>query len=158
MMRKTLILLAFFAFATTACKDKVEGAPTEPAATPAVAGPAVADEPAPAPERRPRRITPDRIAEIEASGRTGFWSSVTEVCPGSRERAILTWNVQDPADDKYVVYVVGKDGSERNFGQGGPIGEKATGPWLRPGATFRLRTGGDKQEVAKVEIAAKADC
>lgn len=106
---------------------------------------------------RQRPITPEEIAQIEASGKTGLWSEVTEVCRksgGQGVRTTLTWNVSDKGVDKVVVYVVDKDGTERHFGKGGPVGRQITGPWLKPGLTFKLR-GPDKQEVGAVTIGEK---
>lgn len=106
---------------------------------------------------RLRPITPEEIAQIEASGKTGLWSEVTEVCRkagGQGVRTTLTWNVTDKGVDRVVVYVVDKNGTERHFGKGGPVGRRVTGPWLRPGLIFKLR-GPDKQEVAAVTIGEK---
>jgi hypothetical protein len=52
-------------------------------------------------------------------------------------------------------HVVDKNGQERNFGQGGPIGLKETGPWLRPGITFKIRAADSKQELGSVVIGEK---
>ena len=49
-------------------------------------------------------------------------------------RGMITWNITDPGVDRVAVYLVGK--TEKLFGQGGPAGEKQTGPWLRPGLVF----------------------
>jgi len=129
-----------------------------PTPAPADAAPATREPaavPAP-PARRPaRRITPDEIAQIEASGRTGLWSEVTEVCAGAKPvRTTLTWNVAPSGAERVVVYVVDK-GVERNFGQGGPIGLKETGPWLRAGTEFKLRAAGTKEELGNLVIGRK---
>lgn len=104
---------------------------------------------------------PERLAAIQASGRTGMWSSVDETC-GKGTRAArsttLAWNVSDSGASRVVVYVVNEEGVERNFGTGGPIGEKATGPWLRPGITFRLRDRQTKELIDELVIPRAADC
>ena len=106
----------------------------------------------------PRRITPEEIAQIDASGKTGLWSDVTDVCPKDAKagvRTTLTWNVKASGAERVVVYVVDKNGQERNFGQGGPIGLKETGPWLHPGIIFKIRAADSKQELGSVVIGEK---
>ena len=123
-----------------------------PAATTAPAAPAAA----PVAKRAARRITPDEIAQIEASGRTGLWSEVMEVCAGAKPvRTTLTWNVKPSGAERVVVYVVDRKGVERNFGQGGPIGLKETGPWLRSGTVFKVRAAGTKEELGNLVIGEK---
>jgi len=148
-MKQILIFLAAMSLALAACnRPAADSTNTATAAKPKAAA-----------ERKPhlQPVTPEEIAQIEASGKTGLWSEVTEVCrkPGAQGiRTTLTWNVTDKGVDRVVVYVVGKDGTERHFGKGGPVGRNVTGPWLRPGLVFKLR-GPDKQEVAAVTIGEK---
>lgn len=102
--------------------------------------------------------TEERIAEIVASGKTGFWSDVTEVCPKDRPvpSATLTWNVTGSGVEGVVVYVVDPkidtDDVGRLFNQSGPVGERRTGPWLKPGLMFKLRSKGDDTELGSITI------
>lgn len=162
-MKALPCLLFCSVLALSACKDKIENDTTQPAADPAAATPAdtVDETPAPAADERPRVTSPERIAEIEAEGRTGLWADVDTTCgKGPRENRVttLTWNVTDSGSERVVVYVVSEDGNERNFGTGGPVGEKETGPWLRPGITFRLRDRETREQIDELVIPAAADC
>jgi len=105
-----------------------------------------------------RKLTRERIAEIRESGRTGLWSDVAELCAGEHARAMIGWNVDASGVDAVAVYLVGKTGNEKLFAQGGPVGEKATGAWLRPGMAFKARAKDDARELASLEIAGKQDC
>lgn len=160
-MRNSLIFILFIMPLATGCKDKVERptashASTSQSAKQSDGSPDPPDDPAPKPQ--PGQITPERVAEIKASGRTGFWSQITEVCPRTWEETTLTWNISNEPVNRFVVYVVDKDGTEHHFGQGGAVGEKRTGPWLKPGLQFKLRSAGDKREVGVVEIGLKPEC
>jgi hypothetical protein len=150
-----LAVLTALAVTLTACKEKI--APSDeasPSSSSKMLQPSVGPN---AEKARPKRITAERIAEIKAAGRTGFWSELTAVCPGVREATMLTWNIPDGAG-RHVVYVIDKDGRERNFGQGGPVGEKMTGQWLQAGLVFKLRAAGDKREIATLTIGRRTDC
>lgn len=115
--------------------------------------------PAPKPPAQARKaITPERIQEIEASGQSGLWSSVTEVCAKDVNlglRTMLTWNVKDRGTEKVVVYAVDNKNVERHFGQGGPVDERETGPWLRPGVSFKIRDHNSGVELGSVVIGEK---
>ncbi len=154
MKHHALIGLALLSLAFTACNRNAgeSGAPTAgaPAATAPATTPAARKPQAPA--------TPEEIAQIEASGKTGLWSDVTEVCRKDIKKGIgttLTWNVKDKGANKVVLYVIGKNGVERNFGSGGPVGRKQTGPWLVPGLMFRVRDPATKADVGSVTIGEK---
>jgi hypothetical protein len=105
-----------------------------------------------------RKLTPARIEEIRASGRKGLWADPAEVCAGDNPRGMIGWNVEDAGTDTVVVYLVGKSGSEKVFAQGGPVGEKATGPWLRPDMAFKVRAKDDSRELGTVTVSTKAGC
>jgi len=158
---QSLLLMAILvALVSTGCKQKV---PVEPGdAKPAAVETDTAKQPAAAAEKPLPNIAPAaRIAEIEKSGRTGFWSSVTEYCPGKTGRsAILTWNVSASGAKNVVVYVVDKQrNEERHFGRGGPIGERQTGPWLSPaGIQFKLRNADGGAELGDVVIERATSC
>ena len=113
---------------------------------------------APAPQA-PKATSPERIAEIEASGKTGMWATVTDVCPADIQagiRTTLVWNVKASGAKRVILYVVDPDGKERNFGQGAAVGEKETGPWLHPGRTFRIRNYDTKDDLGTVVIGKKS--
>lgn len=150
-MQKLLFVTAMLATSVLAsgCKQKV--------AEPAPAPPAAATEAPPAAKPLPRIAPPARIAEIKASGKTGFWSDPAEACPG-RRTAILTWNVEASGATSVILYGVGKDGNERKFGHGGPVGERQTGPWVRPGITFKLRNADGGAELGSITFKRGASC
>ena len=157
-MRKPLAVALAISIALVGCKQKV--AETDTPASPAT--PATTETPAAAnatgePAKLPRFATAARIAEIKASGRTGFWIDTPEFCPGHRV-GVLSWNVESSGAQKVVVYAVGKDGKENNFGRGGPVGERQTGPWLKPGLTFKLRNAEGGAELGTVTIARGTSC
>jgi hypothetical protein len=146
---KLLLQIAFvlgFLSLATACSRSEQPSTTAPAATQA-----------PPPATQPAKPTAEeRIAAIEASGRTGFWASVSDVCRqeiGRGVRTTLAWNVKGRADH-VVLFVNDPIHGEQHFGQGGPIGEKETGPWLKPGLAFLLRSSAG-EELGRVEITEK---
>lgn len=114
----------------------------------------------PAPQgRAPKVATAERIQEIEASGQTGLWASVTEVCPKDVKlglRTTLTWNVKDQGAEGVVIYGIDIKKVERRLGKGGPVGEVETGPWLRPGVSFNIRDVKSDTMLGSVEIGEKA--
>ncbi|QDQ74417.1 hypothetical protein FNZ56_11275 [Pseudoluteimonas lycopersici] len=149
------------AFALAGCKQKVDdsaanGALPQPASTqqPAAASPQAATGEA---KKPPRFASAARIAEIKASGKTGFWADPAEFCPGRRVTT-LTWNVESSGAQKVVVYVIDKEGKERNFGRGGPVGERQSGPWLKPGMTFKLRNQEGGAELGSITIPRGKSC
>lgn len=156
-MQKPLFVVAILslAIALSGCKQKV-AEPVAPATSAPSAAPAeTASESRPA--TLPRFATPARIAEIKASGKTGFWADPADFCPGRRV-AVLTWNVEASGAAKVVLYVVGKDGGEHHFGRGGPVGERQTGPWIAPGIVFVLRNADGGAELGRITIARGKSC
>ena len=148
-----LVLIGCLFFLGACSKPEPAAAPEATSST----APAATETPAAQPQA-PKVVTAERIQEIEASGLTGLRSSVTEVCAKEVNqglRTTLTWNVKDRNAEKVVVYVVDKNG-ERHFGQGGPVGEKETGPWLRPGISFKIRDSSTKDELGSVVIGEKS--
>lgn len=111
-----------------------------------------------APPAAAKQQTPEeRLAAIEASGRTGLWASVSDVCRqdiGHGVRTTLSWNVKGHADH-VVLFVIDAKHGEQHFGQGGPVGERETGPWLQPGLVFLIRAAGTNEELGRVQIGEK---
>ena len=97
-----------------------------------------------------------RLAAIKASGRTGLWADVADVCHGKHERAVLMWNVQLEPSNRVGVYLVGGGGSERLVSRGAAVGERQTGPWVRAGMTFVLRAEESRKELARLVIGEKS--
>jgi hypothetical protein len=151
-----LFVLAAGLMTLGACSRQEQPATAEtPAAAPAPepAAPAPAAKPQP-----PKPTSPERIAEIEASGKTGLWATVTDVCRKdvkSGVRTTLAWNVKGQAE-RVILYVVDAKHGETHFGQGGPVGERESGPWLQPGLTFRIRNFDTKEDVGSVVIGERA--
>ena len=158
--RLTIACVAIAVISLAACKPKpAEGQASDTPAKAAATSPTLATAPAPTTAKQPVFAAPARIAEIKASGQTGFWASTTEFCPGKHERSTtLTWNVTDSGASKVVVFVVNKAGKEQHFGRGGPIGERQTGPWLKPGLSFRLRNADGGAELGSIQITRGKDC
>lgn len=152
-MKHTLLLCALSAALLSACNRAP--APAETANAPSATQPASDTDMAPTVQKS-HPATAQEIAEIKATGKTGLWADVDAVCAkGRAPRTMLSWNVSDSGADKVVVYVVDKNGDERHFGQGGPVGHKQTGPWLKPGLGFKIRQAGTKTELGTLTIADK---
>ena len=92
-----------------------------------------------------------------SSGRTATLSAdpdSVEAChPGKHPSSLLRWDATDSGASAVVLTVFNpKDGSEKQFGRGGPVGSKQSGPWLRQGVVFKLRNADTKAELASVTI------
>lgn len=150
--------IAFVAIAVitlAACKPKV---PEQTAPTAAASAATTAPIAAPA-KRLPNVATAARIQEIITTGKTGFWTDMPEFCPGKSGRvAILGWNVTASGAKKVIVYAVGTDGKEQNFGHGGPVGERQTGPWVHPDVQFKLRNAEGGAELGSLSIPRGKSC
>jgi len=155
---KPFLACVFACMLLLGCKDKIDA--SAPAAVPASAdgdaAPAAIDDATPSARQATGPATPARVAEIEAGGRAGFWAETAEVCRGDHPRTWLVWNVRDSGAERVIVYVVDRNGQEQHFGQGGPVGEKQTGPWLYPGIVFKLRAMDDGRELGSVQVGEKA--
>ena len=152
-VKKTSIPLVLAGFLLLAACSKSEQPVAESPASTGAATPVSSSSPQPA-----TPASPERIAELEASGKTGLWATVDDVCARdirSGVRTMLRWNVKGRAD-RVTLYVVDAKHGETHFGQGGPVGERETGPWLRPGLTFRIRNHDTKEDLGSVVIAARA--
>jgi len=161
-MRTPLVIAIalLFAIALPGCKQKLgEQAANAPHAQPGTEEVA-SGSPTPSAATQaklPRFASAARIAEIKASGRTGFWIDTPEFCPGHRV-AVLTWNVEGSGARNVVVYLVSKDGKEHHFGRGGPVGERQTGPWLKPDLTFKLRNQDGGAELGSITVPRGKSC
>lgn len=111
---------------------------------------------APAKQASGNRLSAAQVAAIAASGKTGLWSDPSELCAGkARGQATLAWNVKDTGVRQVNLYLVGRNGKERRFASGGPIGGKMSGRWLMPGTAFVLRASNDAHELGRVVIGKK---
>ena len=149
-MKKAPILAAALALALAACNQEPASSPTgqAPDASPA----AVAGAPAAAPTQASAQGKVD-VAGIEASGKTGLWAEPAGVCAkGSKDGVLIAWNVKDSGAAKVDVNVLTKEGDERNFAKGGPIGGKNSGRWVRPGRIFKVRDAATGDELGTVTI------
>ena len=158
-MQKPIAAAAILSFAIviSGCKPKVDESAAATAPAPATSSAPAEAAAKPAPGKLPKFATPSRIAEIKSSGQTGFWANPAEFCPGKRV-TVLTWNIEASGAQKVIVYVVDKDGKERHFGRGGPVGERQTGPWLQPGLTFKLRNADGGAELGSITFARGKSC
>lgn len=157
-MRNSLLIGACLAAALCACNKQEDVAPA-PGATQAPASSAARTKDAPQKlpaQRRSQAVTAEELARIKATGRSGLWSEPDAFCAkATRQQATLFWNVEAKGVKRTTIALIDKAGHERRLGQGGPIGRKATGPWLRSGATFILRDRANKSEIGKLTIPAK---
>lgn len=65
----------------------------------------------------------------------------------------LHWHLKESGVPIVNMFVVDEQGVEQAFAQQGPEGALPTGPWLRPGLTFRLRDDRDGSQLAELVIA-----
>lgn len=66
---------------------------------------------------------------------------------------LVRWDVTDSGAEKVVLSVLNpKKGEEKRFGQGGPVGSKQSGPWVRPGLVFKVRDRSTNAELGSVTI------
>ncbi|GAB3379196.1 hypothetical protein [Lysobacter fragariae] len=155
-----LVLASTLAFAGCSQEAPAPQATPQQEATQAAPAPAPVPEPAaPAAPQPPKPTTPERMAEIEAMGQTGIWATMTEVCKKEVKqglRTTLMWNVKATGAERVILYVVDPNGSERNFARGQSVGERETGPWLRPGLTFRIRNYDTKADLGTLVIGEKS--
>lgn len=157
-MRNSLLIGACLAAALCACsKQETASSATETAQSPAASAARVAGTPQQPPtSRRQQPLTPEEIAGIKATGRSGLWSEPGAFCTGAtRQQATLFWNTQGKGVNGVIISLMDKAGHERRFGQGGAIGRKTTGHWLKSGTTFFLRDKATKTELGKLVIAGK---
>lgn len=143
-----------------ASRDVEPGEPGTNAGPAELAGPTTPPTEVPQETQRvlPRVAPPARIDEIAASGKTGLWVEPAELCPGrTRDTVVLTWNVTESGAENVVLHVVDDKGAEKQFGHGGPIGERQSGPWAKAGMAFKLRDA-QGSEVASVSIEPDTDC
>lgn len=153
-MKPSLVLVSTLCFALAAC-GKHDAAPS--AAPGAATG---APQQKAATTARNAKLTAQDIARIEATGKTGLWADATELCSKNARRgarATLTWNVKGQAD-KVVIVHIGRNAKQRNFTAGGAIGQRETGPWVRPGMTFKLLKADDRAELGSVSFTEGANC
>lgn len=65
----------------------------------------------------------------------------------------VRWDVSASGASKVILTVQNpKTGTEKRFGHGGAVGTKQTGPWLRPGLTFKVRDQANNAELGSVTI------
>lgn len=149
-MKKALFLAAALVATLAACNQQPAPAPTEPANGEAPA--AAADAPGTDQAEAPAEGKVD-VAQIEASGKTGLWAEPAGVCAkGSKDGVLVAWNVKDSGAEKVDINVVTKEGDERNFAKGGPVGGKNSGRWVRPGRIFKIRDSATGAELGTMTI------
>ena len=129
-MRLFLALLVLCTL--TACNRQEAEVPVaaQPAA-PAAASTVTAATPPPAEAAAPA-VDPD----CEFCADPGFVRTC-EVANGIR--TTLHWNITDPAVAKVGLFVVDDAGNDSSFAEQPPKGSIETGPWLKPGLTFKLK-------------------
>jgi hypothetical protein len=149
-MKNTIVFSMLAALALSGCNRPESATPTAPTT-------AAASRTA-TPAKRGGALSPEQLAQIASSGKTGLWSDVTQVCANRHKRAPITlaWNVQATGTKSVAVYLVDKDGHERRVGQGDAVGGKIVGRWVHPGSTFVLRAVSDAKELSRLVIGTKS--
>lgn len=71
-------------------------------------------------------------------------------------RTTLYWNITDPAVTTVGIYVVDDAGKDSPFAEQPSKGSIQTGPWLKPGLTFKLKDS--KGNVLQSLVIAGKDC
>jgi hypothetical protein len=71
-------------------------------------------------------------------------------------RTTLYWNLEDRTSGAVDIFVVDDAGKDSPFAQQPPRGSIETGPWLRPGLTFKVKDSEGKV-LESLEIAGR-DC
>lgn len=51
----------------------------------------------------------------------------------------LYWKIEDPKVTQVGIFVVDDAGNDASFAEQPPTGSRKTGPWLKPGLTFKLK-------------------
>lgn len=149
-MKKALLLAAAIAATLAACNQSPAPGPSQGTSDAAASG---APDTGPA-DAAPAEDAKARVARIEASGKTGLWAEPAGVCAqGSKDGVLVAWNVRDTGATQVEVTLVTKEGDERTFGKGGPVGAKESGRWVRPGRVFKIRDAADGQELGSLTIA-----
>jgi hypothetical protein len=121
-MRLTLLLLVSLALA--GC-NRPGPAPTAADVAKAPTAPVAPPTPEPAPEATCEFCAvPAQVRECDVV---------------SGVRTTLQWRV-DPSVPVIAIYVVGDDGQETLFTEQPATGSAQTGPWVKPGLTFRLKS------------------
>lgn len=144
-MKHALTIAAFAALLLAAC-DRQPPA-TNTAATPA------------APVATPDSATATSAApagpQVAISRTDAFWSEPAALACGKAGKVTLNWNTrQTPGAARVDIYVVARDGKEKLFASrgGGGVGSVDTGPWVREGMQFSLRSKQDGVELARIAV------
>ena len=150
-MKNALVFTVLLSIGISGC-DRSEPAPagTQPDTAKTEAAPQAA--------KQPRDLTAAQVAQIAASGRTGLWADVPEVCTDRHKRrgaVTVAWNVQATGTKSVVLYLLGRNGNTRRVGRGNAIGGKPVGTWARPGSTFVLRAPDSQVDLGKLVIGGK---
>ena len=87
-MKNATFLLLAFVLALAGCSGQDQSTPQS--SGPALTAAPPPETPAPAAVQPAKPTSPERIAEIEASGQTGMWATVTEVCPKDIKTGLRT--------------------------------------------------------------------
>jgi hypothetical protein len=138
----------------------VAGCNQSPTSQSETTGPATATQPAAnsaAGAKPSRRLSPERLKQIAASGKTGMWTQPAVVCAkANRKRVAVTveWNVPQPADARVMLLRVGKDGKEHQVAHGAAVGGRVTSTSSASADVFVLRDGVGK-ELARMTVQAK---
>lgn len=120
------LLALFLVCALSACNRPAADAPTQSAADPAAAATSAATTVEPA-------VDTANCAFCAAPA----FVRTCDVANGVR--TTLHWNITDPNVAKVGIYVVDDAGKDTPFAEQGSVGSMETGPWLKPGLTFKLK-------------------
>jgi hypothetical protein len=111
--------------------------------------------PAPIPEPGDYRVRQADAGSAEDTATCRFCAdpSIVRICEvHTGVPTTLHWHLGDDNVPVVNMFVVDEQGVEQAFAQQGAEGALQTGPWLRPGITFRLRDDRDGKQLAELVI------
>jgi hypothetical protein len=142
-----ILLPLFLVFAITACNRQPAAAPSPaPSAQAPASEPAAADTAAVA---SPKVDTANCAFCAEPS-----FVRTCEIASGVR--TTLYWNIADPSIARVSIFVVDDAGKDSPFAEQPSKGSIQTGPWLKPGLTFKLKAPDGK--VLETLVISGQDC
>lgn len=147
---KAYPLLLASLVALCACNRPQPDSASAPATAPAAQAPAKSQDKAPA-----KPVSPERAAQIMASGKAGLWQEGDGVCDGRRQSVHLMWNLVPPPTTEVELYRLKPDGTSRRLLRGTAVGERTIGRWVTAGMIFVLRPKDGTQELGRLVIAGK---
>lgn len=103
----------------------------------------------------PAAATPEAAAVDTANCRFCADPPTVRTCDiAAGVRTTLHWKIVDPKVTRVGIFVVDDAGADLPFAEQLPVGSIQSGPWLKPGLTFKLKDS-DGNLLESLEIAGK---